>query len=220
MKTRKVKGAKPATPKKALPALPALSYISPFSRYISNKKGSTAVEFGLVSMAFISIVFGTVESGRALWAKSALQSALDNTSRYMITHRDATDEEIQAYAAARMADIYADSAGLSVTVDRSTLNGVDVLRVDGSYTFTSLMSFLPENLASINLTGSATTPIPAYGYAPPTPSPTPSPTPTPTPEPTPTPTPEPTPTPTPVPTPTPTPTECAHGHSCDRGHGH
>ncbi len=139
-----------------------------FLSFLADRRGSMAVEFGMISMAFLTTVFGTVEAGRALWAESALQSALDDTSRYALTHRDAADSTLQSYAQARMADIYADNSGFTVKVNRSATDGVDFITFDGSYNFKTLIPFLPTNWSSMNLTGESKTPIPAVAYSPPT----------------------------------------------------
>ncbi len=138
-----------------------------FMRFLTDRDGAMAVEFAMISMAFLTTVFGTIESGRALWAQSALQSALDDTSRYALTHRDASDSTLQSYAQARMADIYADNSGFTVMVNRTTTDGVDFITFDGSYAFKTLIPFLPTDWSSMDLTGESKTPIPAVAYAPP-----------------------------------------------------
>jgi Flp pilus assembly protein TadG len=50
---------------------------------LRRRDGTTAVEFALVLPAFLGLVFGTVEYGRLLWTREALQEIAASSARCM-----------------------------------------------------------------------------------------------------------------------------------------
>jgi Flp pilus assembly protein TadG len=48
--------------------------------------GSAAVEFALTAPILILLLFGIIETGRALWAKNSLQYAVERDAAPCITH--------------------------------------------------------------------------------------------------------------------------------------
>ncbi len=152
-------------------------------KYLTKEEGVVAVEFGMISVLFLTMSFGVAESGRVLWAKNSLQNTLEKTSRYVLVNSNLTDEEILAYAKARMGEMYSDSDGLTLNVNRTTLDGVDVIEIDGAYDYESIIPFMPDSWQNLNLDAQASIPVPEL-----TPTPTPAPTQAPEPEATPEPT--------------------------------
>lgn len=55
--------------------------LSRLARMITREDGSSAVEFALVFPAFILMVVGTFETGRALWTQSLLNYAVQTAAR-------------------------------------------------------------------------------------------------------------------------------------------
>src|SRR5215212_2071298 len=51
-----------------------------------NERGSTLVEYSIAATAFIMVVFGVLEFGRALWAHNALTDAARRGARYAVLH--------------------------------------------------------------------------------------------------------------------------------------
>lgn len=182
-------------------------------RYFRDDEGTTAVEFGIISIALFTSVFGIIEFGRVYWTWNSMQYAIEETARYALVNDDITDEELQEYAAAKMEGLQPDADGLVITINRSDASNIRFIEIEGAYTYEGFMPLLPEGMDSIELAASSKIP-----YAPvsnpldpdpePTPEPTPAPSPAPSPEPTPAPTPAPTPEPTPAPTPAPTAAPC------------
>ena len=55
-------------------------------KYFKSEKGTTAVEFSIISAALFASVFGIVEVGRIYWTWNSLQYAMEETARYALTH--------------------------------------------------------------------------------------------------------------------------------------
>ena len=50
-------------------------------RLLQDQRGAMALEFALVSLAFVPLCFGLVELGLGLWTQNSLQSAAEMTAR-------------------------------------------------------------------------------------------------------------------------------------------
>ncbi len=129
-----------------------------FRHYFSHQSGATAVEFGMVSLLFLSFLFGIIELGRVFWTMNALQYAIEDTARYAQVNTDATDAELVAYAATSMSGVTADTAPLTVTTQQTTISGISFIEVNGTYTFTTMVPFLPAAMNTINLTAQSRIP--------------------------------------------------------------
>jgi Flp pilus assembly protein TadG len=51
-----------------------------FSKFLTDKHGTTAVEFSLVAMLFLTLVFGLFETARLFLAQSAIQYAVEEAT--------------------------------------------------------------------------------------------------------------------------------------------
>jgi len=71
--------------------------------------------------AALMILIGTVEAGRALWIRSTLQFAAEETVRYAMVHQSASDAELRDFTLGQMAGV--DPAGVQVAAVRETVNG-------------------------------------------------------------------------------------------------
>jgi len=127
-------------------------------KYFREEKGATAVEFGMVSLLFLTFLFGVVEMGRVFWTWNTLQYAIEDTARYAIVHVTATNSDLVAYAASSMAGISADTSRLTVTTANTTISGIQFIEVSGTYAYRSMVPFLPAAINSINLTAQARIP--------------------------------------------------------------
>ena len=54
-----------------------------FARLARSNSGATAVEFGLIAVPLLLIVFGTIEYGRLMWTREALQQTAIAGARCM-----------------------------------------------------------------------------------------------------------------------------------------
>ncbi|MDQ1729391.1 MAG: hypothetical protein QOD33_1516 [Pyrinomonadaceae bacterium] len=86
-----------------------------------NERGSTLVEFAIGATVFLTVMFGVLEFGRALWVHNALADAARRGARYAVVH-PATD-----YNAVKNVVVYGDPAGGSTPlVSNLTTSNVDV----------------------------------------------------------------------------------------------
>jgi len=109
--------------------------------------GSAAVEFALTVPVLILLLFGIVETGRALWAKNSLQYAVERAARCGSVYYTCngaglgscgvcvSDAATKAYAVTQVYDqpISSDAFTITHPVDA---NGYTSLCVAGSWTFT------------------------------------------------------------------------------------
>lgn len=131
-------------------------------RYTDNTDGSTAVEFGLIAIGFLAIIFGVIDAGRAVMALNAMQNGLESSTRYVIVNRNATEQEITDVIKADMGGFTLAANDINVSVTYDTVSGIDFVEISATYQFTPLVtSFLPDSWATLNLPSSARTPLPA-----------------------------------------------------------
>lgn len=127
--------------------------------YIGNREGTAAVEFGLIAIAFVSIILATFETGRFFLAQNAFQYALESATRYALVNTDATEEELEDLIEGIMDDMAAGDDSLTVSVDLTESGGVDFIEVDGSYLFQAVSPMLPDSWGTITLTANSRMPF-------------------------------------------------------------
>lgn len=73
-------------------------------RLLRSREGATALEFGLVALPFLMLVFGTIEVSRVVWTQSAMQFAVEKAARCAAVNASAcgTQAQVQSYAASQM----------------------------------------------------------------------------------------------------------------------
>lgn len=70
---------------------------------LRSRTGATALEFALVALPFLLIVFGITELSRVVWTKSAMHYAVEAAVRCAVVDtRCATQEAVQQYAFEQM----------------------------------------------------------------------------------------------------------------------
>lgn len=129
-----------------------------FCLFRSNSDGAVAVEYALVSLLFFTTLFMTIESARLFWAWNSLQSGVEKSARYYLTHTSAQDDELETYITDHMTDMYVDTSNLNVAVTKETVNGVNFIQIDGTYVFDMLGYCIPGGAVSITLTSSTRLP--------------------------------------------------------------
>jgi Flp pilus assembly protein TadG len=125
------------------------------NRGLAGNRGSAAVEFALAMPAALMILIGTVEAGRALWIRSTLQFAAEETVRYAMVHQSASDAELRDFTLGQMAGV--DPAGVQVAAVRETVNGTDFVTLNATYQFQYLSALIPGE--PFVLTGSSRVPL-------------------------------------------------------------
>jgi len=69
-------------------------------RLLRSRAGTTAVEFALVALPFITLLFGIIDFSRLVWTQTALQFAVEKTARCAAVNTSTcgTPALAQAYA--------------------------------------------------------------------------------------------------------------------------
>ena len=61
----------------------------------SNEQGATLVEFSIAALVFLTVMFGVIEFGRALWVHNALADAARRGARYASVHSSADADMVR-----------------------------------------------------------------------------------------------------------------------------
>ncbi len=125
-----------------------------------DESGTTAVEFGLVGMAFIVLLLGVIEAGRLFFTWNAFQYALENATRHALVNENNTESHIENFIAANMTSIQANPGNIQVNVAFVTLSDINFIEVDGTYIFRTAIPVLPESWREIRLAAQSRMPIP------------------------------------------------------------
>jgi Flp pilus assembly protein TadG len=120
----------------------------------ADQIGAAAVEFAFIFPVFVLMISGMIEFGRAIWTNYALQTAMEDTGRYVIAHPGMTDAQIVSYAGSQLLINNA-----VVAVSRDTVSGVDFVSVSATYSFNPFVAFLP--IGSFSLSGRSRVPLTA-----------------------------------------------------------
>ncbi len=115
----------------------------------ANQRGIAAVEFAYVFPVMLVFVIGIIECGRIVWTNYSLQTAVEDTARYVLANQKATDTQISTFASGRL-DLL-NPADLTISVARDTVTGVNFVSVSAVYSFTVAANIVP--LGSFSLIG-------------------------------------------------------------------
>src|SRR2546423_15650585 len=85
----------------------------------SEERGSTLVEFAIGATVFLTVMFGVIEFGRALWTHNALADAARRAARYAVNQPAASPAGTKtsgtnvgpSISAIRNVAVYGDPAG-------------------------------------------------------------------------------------------------------------
>ena len=61
----------------------------------SNERGTTLVEFSIAVTVFLTVMFGVIEFGRALWVHNALADAARRGARYATVHKTSEADKVK-----------------------------------------------------------------------------------------------------------------------------
>jgi len=128
--------------------------------FIHDRTGATAVEFAFVSMGFLMFVFGIFEVGRIYWSWNTLQYAVENSTRYALTHENALEEELQDYVRSEMRGLRTNAGNPEINVSWEEVSGVNFIKITAVYDFDVITPLLPERLNSLDLTSTSRLPVP------------------------------------------------------------
>jgi Flp pilus assembly protein TadG len=97
--------------------------MSPCKRMKRSERGSTLFEFAIGATVFLTVMFGVLEFGRALWVHNALADAARRGARYAVVHSAAD------VAAVKNVVVYGNPAGGS----NPLVNNLTTANVNVSY---------------------------------------------------------------------------------------
>lgn len=129
-------------------------------QYKNDDNGTTAIEFGLIALAFITMIFGVIEMGRVFMAWNAFQYSVENAARFALVNSDVTAEELTDRIVTEMAGFNASEDDIEVEINFPVVSTVNFVEIQGTYEFTTLLAFLPENWSNIQLSGVTRLPRP------------------------------------------------------------
>ena len=122
-----------------------------FQTYKRSNDGATAVEFSLVALPFIMMLFGIIEVGRAVWTMNGVQYAVEQTGRYAALNSDLTNEEFQTYAENELSGMRVPSTSLQISSTTFTSSGVNFIEIEGDYSISSILTnLLPNNFGNFD----------------------------------------------------------------------
>lgn len=131
-----------------------------FRRFLRQEHGSTAVEFALVAIPCLLIIFGVMEAGRVAWIVNGVQYAVEDTSRFAAINNDLVTADFQDYAEARLQEMSISSDGLLVNTNIVTSSGIDFIEVDASYAVSTMLNmFLPGDFGVFTFNSSVRKPV-------------------------------------------------------------
>lgn len=129
------------------------------SKFSSDEKGATTVEFALITIAFLTIIYGLFESGRLMMATNSFQAAVEESTRYAMVQENYTEQsltqDVAAIITTKMTEsgISGEEPELDISVNYTTAGGVNFIEVDAYYTFSPVIPLpvLPDSWDSISL---------------------------------------------------------------------
>lgn len=122
---------------------------------IRNCHASAAVEFALLAPVILTVLIGTIEAGRAVWVRNTLQFAAEETARFSMLNRAASNGEISSHALSRLAGL--DAAAVQVNVAREYASGTEFVEIELAMEFAWVVSLI--NGEPMRLAGSSRVPL-------------------------------------------------------------
>lgn len=111
------------------------------SRFIREASGASAVEFALVLPIFATFLFGTIQTGMALYKANTVQFALEQTARRVMVNQAMTQSQVQAYFNGELDDIISENVTVSYAVNST--GDVPIASFAASYTHEFVIPFVP-----------------------------------------------------------------------------
>ena len=125
------------------------------SKWCKCKKGATAVEIALLAPAVFLMIYGVIETGRALWISNTLQRAAESATRYAVVNSDASDAEITTEAETDATGINAGDLDVAITHDAT--GGVNFVTVEVTFDFSVMSGIVP--IDDVTLSGRSRVPF-------------------------------------------------------------
>ncbi|MBL4615598.1 MAG: pilus assembly protein [Magnetovibrio sp.] len=124
-------------------------------RFLGERGAATAVEVAMLAPVLILMIFGVIESGRALWVLNTIQRAAESTTRYAAVNSSATDSTLQTQAQTQAVGL--NTSNYTVTITHDTTGGVNFVTVSVDYQFTVAVDII--GWGTIGLSGRSRAPF-------------------------------------------------------------
>ncbi len=94
----------------------------------ADRSGSTVIEFGLIAVPLLTLIFGGIEVGRVMWTQNALMYSVDEAARCasVNTILCASATQVETFAAARAGAVYSADTKFKATLGAACGNDVSV----------------------------------------------------------------------------------------------
>src|SRR5215208_4103325 len=87
----------------------------------NREAGSSLLEFAIGATVFLTVMFATIEFGRALWVHNALSDAARRGARYAVLHKATDIEDVKKIV------VYGDLTETTPLLENFSTNNVDVI---------------------------------------------------------------------------------------------
>lgn len=131
--------------------------------WISQDSGSTSVEFSMIGVGFFLMMFGVLELGRMAWTSNVIDYAADEAARYAVLHDGASPSEVEEFARDTMKSLLVSPDDANITVENTSVSGIDFIEVSGSYNFSTVaLSMFPSSFSSVTFQFMSRRPVYIY----------------------------------------------------------
>lgn len=124
-------------------------------KWLRCSKGATAVEVALLAPAIFLMIYGVIETGRALWISNTLQRAAESATRYAVVNSSATDADITTQAQTDATGLNTDD--LTVAITHDTTGSVNFVTVEITFDFSVMTGIVP--IDDVTLSGRSRVPF-------------------------------------------------------------
>lgn len=117
-----------------------------FTNILRQQSGAAALEFALVSVPLIIVTFLIIETGRYVYLKQALVSAVDKATRTLYIDGNTTVGTMRTIVIEGI--VWGNADSLNLTVSPVVVDGVPAFRIDAAYQFNTLIpNILPDPIS-------------------------------------------------------------------------
>jgi len=134
---------------------PVSSTRSVLHTFLFNRRGSAAVEFALVAPIFFALLFAIIETAMVFFAGQLLETATQDSARYIMTGRaqnaSYTQAQFKTYVCSQVNVLFDCANGVYVDVQAyPQFSSVNVAApIDSSGNFVATMQYNPGNAGDI-----------------------------------------------------------------------
>lgn len=119
--------------------------------FIRDESGSTAVEFGLIALAFVALLFSIIESGRLFLAWNGFQYAVENAARAALVDDELTEADVEGLVNDQLNTFLLDPDNADLTVTFPEANNINFVQIDATYAYSVLVPMLPDSWNTFSL---------------------------------------------------------------------